>query len=121
MLQSYVLNFSNEIWSFFDDDKLFFSIESGHLKILRSALALLPFSVQCGINPKLKWSLGYFNFYDLCLTVTYNLCTLYLVTFMDDLCAPTKQAQEGLASRCGAVNSLDSSALSCCYQTLDYC
>lgn len=106
---------------FFDDVKLFFSVESGHFKILRSALALLPFPVQCSINPRIKWSLGYFNFYDLCLTVMYNLCTLYLVTFLDDLCAHTKQAQKSLASRCGAVSSLGSSALSCWNQALDFC
>lgn len=121
VVRSYVLNSLNEIWSFFDDVKLFFSVESGHFKILRSALALLPFPVQCSINPRIKWSLGYFNFYDLCLTVMYNLCTLYLVTFLDDLCAHTKQAQKGVASRCGAVSSLGSSALSCWNQALDFC
>lgn len=121
VVRSYVLNSLNEIWSFFDDVKLFFSVESGHFKILRSALALLPFPAQCSINPRIKRSLGYFNFYDLCLTVMYNLCTLYLVTFLDDLCAHKKQAQNGLASRCGAVSSLGSSALSCWNQALDFC
>lgn len=59
VLQSYVLNSLNDIWSFFDDDKLFYSVEPGHFKIFRSALALLLFPVQCSINPNIKWSLGY--------------------------------------------------------------
>ena len=81
------LNAMSRIWSFFDDDKLFRSLESEHFKIHMkenfvsgpdSALAQLPFPVQFSINSGTKWSFKYFSFCDLCLTELCALCLLHL-------------------------------------------
>lgn len=56
----------SRIWSFFDDDKLFWSLESEHFKIYMkknfvsgpdSALTQLPFPVQFSINSSTKCTL----------------------------------------------------------------